>query len=344
MGLEDYRKWLIDKLISRDPRVTEDFKRLELSYTLIPEEHRSLPELVRNVILPLHKRLMQVDMYDTELQKLANENGKMFTYSPLTDSKDHINIYSKGRTVLGRSLSNFASIGFTSETYGKFESMEGFWYWLSTGMRYDQLRLLKGYEAKEAGRKLPRVAIENFKREIKHGLLRKIEQNPELRDALKESELPFTHYYFYGEPENCKIVANDESLWLVQWIEKLRLYVKGQASRVIIAGSREVTDYEVVKQAFIDSEFVTIEIVSGAARGVDTLGEQLSEELSIPLRQFPANWDKYNKAAGTIRNRDMGNYADSLVAIWDGKSTGTRNMIDYMTKLEKPVYVKRTDI
>jgi YspA, cpYpsA-related SLOG family len=113
--------------------------------------------------------------------------------------------------------------------------------------------------------------------------------------------------------------------------------------KVIIAGGREINDYELLLQAVLNAGFDITAVVSGAARGVDTLGERFAKEAGLELFQFPAEWDKYRNAAGPIRNRVMGDFADALIAIWDGKSTGTKNMIDYATKKGLKVYVERID-
>lgn len=82
----------------------------------------------------------------------------------------------------------------------------------------------------------------------------------------------------------------------------------------------------------------TTEIVSGRAKGPDMAGEKYGEFYSIPLKLFPAEWDKYGNRAGPIRNNKMAVYADALVLIWDGKSKGSRHMRDAMLALNKPVY------
>ncbi len=108
--------------------------------------------------------------------------------------------------------------------------------------------------------------------------------------------------------------------------------------KLIIAGSRSIVDLEHVRLAYDDCPFEATEIVSGAARGVDQLGEQLAEIYGIPIKRFPADWSK-GRWAGFERNAKMGLYADALLAVWDGKSNGTRNMIQYMKKQGKPTYV-----
>lgn len=109
--------------------------------------------------------------------------------------------------------------------------------------------------------------------------------------------------------------------------------------KVIIAGSRDFTNRHVVAQALNDSGFIPTQIVSGGARGVDTVGENIALLMGYSVKQFPADWETYGKAAGPIRNAQMAEYADALIAIWDGESRGTKNMIDTMQKLGKPVHI-----
>ena len=100
--------------------------------------------------------------------------------------------------------------------------------------------------------------------------------------------------------------------------------------RTIIAGSREVIDYEVVRTAVLDAMDVGISptvVLSGTARGVDLLGERWAEVHGLPVERFPADWSK-GRWAGIARNREMAENADALIAVWDGKSRGTKNMID----------------
>ena len=77
------------------------------------------------------------------------------------------------------------------------------------------------------------------------------------------------------------------------------------------------------------------EIVSGDARGADTLGVEYGTRHGIPVIHFPAQWDTYGKAAGFIRNEEMAEYGDFLLAFWDGKSHGTKNMIKTMKEMNK---------
>lgn len=111
--------------------------------------------------------------------------------------------------------------------------------------------------------------------------------------------------------------------------------------KVIIAGSRSITDPAVVRNAldrFNLANRITM-VVSGAARGVDTLGAQWAAGVGISVYFMPANWEKFGKSAGYVRNRQMAKYADALLAIWDGYSKDTKNMIEEMNKLGKEVLI-----
>ena len=116
--------------------------------------------------------------------------------------------------------------------------------------------------------------------------------------------------------------------------------------RVIIAGGRDFNDFKLLESninkifkqlsdeksisACIDES--NIEIICGKARGADTLGEQFAKEYKLSIKYFPADWNTYGKSAGYRRNAEMANYAKEdngvLIAFWDGKSKGTKHMID----------------
>lgn len=101
--------------------------------------------------------------------------------------------------------------------------------------------------------------------------------------------------------------------------------------KVIIAGGRDFNDYGLLEKYCdkILSNVSDVEIVSGNAKGADLLGELYAKNKGIPIKIFPADWDKNGKRAGYMRNIDMASYADALIAFWDGKSLGTKHMIDY---------------
>lgn len=104
--------------------------------------------------------------------------------------------------------------------------------------------------------------------------------------------------------------------------------------KLIIAGGRDFTHFEgaLVRFNHIYRDKGITEIVSGTARGADRVGEGIAREIGIPITRFPADWDEYGKSAGYIRNSEMADYADALLVFWDGKSRGTKHMIDLATK------------
>lgn len=111
--------------------------------------------------------------------------------------------------------------------------------------------------------------------------------------------------------------------------------------RTIIAGGRDFQDYALLYREAEDffhilHSFPTI--VTGGARGADSLGKKYALEEEVKHREFPAKWDEYGKSAGYRRNVEMAEYAEALLAFWDGKSKGTKHMIDIA--LEKGLLVK----
>lgn len=103
--------------------------------------------------------------------------------------------------------------------------------------------------------------------------------------------------------------------------------------KVIIAGSRGFNNYDVLRDSCENILFNfksdhDIIILSGGARGADLLGERYAGEKGFRIEKYPAEWDKYGRAAGMRRNREMAEEADAVIAFWDGKSHGTKNMID----------------
>ncbi len=114
--------------------------------------------------------------------------------------------------------------------------------------------------------------------------------------------------------------------------------------KVIIAGSRGVSSYEAIKAAVKESGFQVTEVVSGGARGVDTLGEKFALDNNIAIRRFPANWAQFGPRAGYMRNSEMAEYGEALIAVWDGQSPGTEMMIDLARLKRLPIHVKIVDI
>lgn len=112
--------------------------------------------------------------------------------------------------------------------------------------------------------------------------------------------------------------------------------------RIIVAGSRSITDYKTIRDVLVELDIPTSTIVSGNAVGVDSLGLQYAKEFNVPCEIYNANWDKYGRSAGFIRNKEMANRAHMLVAFWDGKSPGTKHMIELAKDNGLDVIVKTT--
>jgi len=110
--------------------------------------------------------------------------------------------------------------------------------------------------------------------------------------------------------------------------------------RVIIAGSRTITDYSIVEKAVIASGFNVTEIISGGAKGVDRLGELWAKINGVKLSRFQADWNTYGRVAGFIRNAEMLKFADALIVVWDGKSRGTFDILSKARKRCLPVYLE----
>ena len=112
--------------------------------------------------------------------------------------------------------------------------------------------------------------------------------------------------------------------------------------KIIVAGGRDFSDYELLKEKLdelIGENKEDLEIVSGMARGADTLGVQYANERGYKIKKFPAQWDKYGKSAGYKRNEEMAKYSDTSVCFWDGNSKGTKHMIDLSNKYGLKTFV-----
>ncbi|OFC50253.1 hypothetical protein BAE47_02860 [Acidithiobacillus thiooxidans] len=127
---------------------------------------------------------------------------------------------------------------------------------------------------------------------------------------------------FRDAPENC---------WLPGVWKKL-LNPEAYSPRVIVAGSRNIRDgqmvFEKLDKLLVNLAGPGLEIVSGLAAGPDSLGKEWADQHAVATALFPADWKRFGKKAGFIRNQDMSWYGTHLVAFWDGQSSGTRNMIE----------------
>lgn len=120
------------------------------------------------------------------------------------------------------------------------------------------------------------------------------------------------------------------------------------AKRIVIAGCRDFNDYitargfieECVSDILAENEII---ILSGGCRGADLLGERFAREKGYKVERHSADWKKYGRAAGPIRNENMAKVCDLLICFWDGKSRGTKNMIEVAKSQNRKVFIKRIE-
>ena len=116
--------------------------------------------------------------------------------------------------------------------------------------------------------------------------------------------------------------------------------------RVVIAGCRNYNNYDEAK-LYIDFCLSDIRkendiiIVSGCASGADAIGERYALENGFEVKKYPADWAKYGKSAGPKRNEQMAKISDYVICFWDEKSRGTKSMINYAKKYNKPLKIKK---
>lgn len=114
---------------------------------------------------------------------------------------------------------------------------------------------------------------------------------------------------------------------------------------ILVAGSRGFTSYRYLCENLDDivlekqAEHGAVAIISGTARGTDQLGERYAKEMGLEVWRFPANWEKYGKAAGFKRNIEMVDIADMLVAFWDYLSKGTLHTIQEARRRSIPTVI-----
>ena len=148
-----------------------------------------------------------------------------------------------------------------------------------------------------------------------------IEKNDHIKEHIIKEKL--TNNY----PENILLPG--------QWLYEIDII----QPRVIVAGGREFNDYELL---YLTVKKITgsfnqgFTIISGHAKGADHLGEVWAKTNNIPFKMAPADWDNHKKIAGPIRNEFMGWYSTHLVTFWDGKSSGTKNMISIAKRENMP--------
>jgi hypothetical protein len=112
--------------------------------------------------------------------------------------------------------------------------------------------------------------------------------------------------------------------------------------KLAVVGSRDIVDEELIFNSInsvIKDVGGDVTIISGGARGVDSIAVKWAKDNNVPFIEFRADWNKFGKAAGMIRNKDIIRECDTVLAIWDGKSKGTENSIKLGYSLNKNVVV-----
>ena len=112
---------------------------------------------------------------------------------------------------------------------------------------------------------------------------------------------------------------------------------------IAIVGGRDFSDYTLLKESL--SAYISIysgipdNIVSGGAKGADTLAAQFAAEMDIPLLVFKPDYQKYGRGATLVRNTQIIENADVVFAFWDGQSKGTKDSITKAKKLQKELHI-----
>jgi hypothetical protein len=151
------------------------------------------------------------------------------THNPLDDGMTEINVYTKGRTRLGRLLTNLSDLPVNHPVYGMFRTAEGLWYYLKTGCKHESLRAMSGFDAKKFGNTLEVVWNQDFKEQFLIGVRAKVMDNEELKELLRGSDMPFVHYYYFGSPyadKPPKVICPRDSDWQMEFFEELRRELK----------------------------------------------------------------------------------------------------------------------
>lgn len=145
-------------------------------------------------------------------------------------AKTHINIYTGGKSRLGRLATNHSNVTINHPLFGAFRTLEGLWYWLRAGKfdAPDWLRVVSGAQARKEGKLLPVVFNDHFQREFKMGIVAKLNESYELRKLLKESTLPLVHYYYYAgkDVDDVTIRQPKGHEWQMIFWEEMRVLLK----------------------------------------------------------------------------------------------------------------------
>ncbi len=110
--------------------------------------------------------------------------------------------------------------------------------------------------------------------------------------------------------------------------------------KLAVIGSRTFNDYDLLECAIKKISMNIVLIVSGGAKGADSLGEKYAHQNDIPTLIFKPDWKRYGRGAGMVRNKEIISNCDAVIAFWDGISKGTKNSLDLANKLNKYIIVE----
>lgn len=166
------------------------------------------------------KSISTIDTHMAQLMEntMSTETPAKIEYSVNDDGVTHINVYTRGATVLGRQLSNLSECNIEHPYFGHFRTLEGLWYYMKTNFLDDEFRILKGMKAREKGKVMPSKHYPLFNKMFKLGMLEKLDRNPTLQEQLKSNDLPLAHYYVYGD----RIHTLNHHQWQLDYWQLLR--------------------------------------------------------------------------------------------------------------------------
>lgn len=168
-------------------------------------------------------------------EEVITRNG--IALDPKMDGVTHINVFTRGNTLVGRECSNLrhaptdnpslillkGAYGEEMKPIGKFDCLEGFWWWLSTGMTEEYFRTCSGFDARRHGSSLTKIPRASFKHEIRYAIALKLKTYPDMLSRLLNSILPLAHYYVFGKPgAPQKVRPADRSMWVIHFLEEIR--------------------------------------------------------------------------------------------------------------------------
>lgn len=138
--------------------------------------------------------------------------------NPDEDGVSHINVYTRGKSKLGRDLSNFQECNIEHPYLGRFRTLEGLWYYMKTGFSDEMFRILNGFDCRKKGKAMDSQQYPLFTKMFKLGMVEKLAKSPSLQEDLIRNELPFVHYYNYRG----KVIIPPRHEWQIEMWETLR--------------------------------------------------------------------------------------------------------------------------